>query len=498
MAKDITLHNEFSVLDEIEKKLSFREDPDAKKAKDSFQFFIEKVAKFKTKSFHESLISRLESMVVKKHSGVRHLVVEWPRGFGKSSIVSTFFPTWLVARNRNIRIINATNALRLSVEWLRQIENILSTNFLYRNWFGNMVPDPRSLTWTDTEKIVLGRSPTATHTTFYALGVGGSTLGKRAEVILVDDIIEPQEGILTDLQIERIRMWFFNILYPILEPDGLIIVIGTRFGRGDLYEELVEKLGWPSEIISALDDKGESNWPERFTTRNLMERRENMGSIFFNLQYMNSVEGLSGNLFNEEWLRYYHDIPENIRKLEGISVYMGVDPVATSKKTSDYFCIATIAYSLTERKSYLLDILHTKASPLHQMELLEQQASIWNPTLIAVETNAMQVLFKDLLQRDTPLPIKGVLSTTSKENRFIKMSSMFESGKVLLPIDNESMRPFISEWNAFPRGKNDDVLDAVDKALSLVPSNAPPAFSKDMEFNVPVYNAKERSFSIFR
>lgn len=498
MPKDLTLHNDASVLDEIEKKLYFKEDPDAKKAKESFQFFVEKITNLKLKPFHKNLISKLESMVTEKHSGIKHLVVEFPRGWGKSTIVSVLYPTWLVARDRNIRIINATNALRLSVEWLRQIENILSTNFLYRNWFGNMVPDARSLTWTDTEKIVMGRSPSATHTTFYALGAGGSTLGKRSEIICVDDIIEPQEGILTDLQMDRIRTWVFNILYPILEPGGAIVFSGTRQGRGDLYEELIERLGWPSEVVAALDEKGESNWPERFPTKNLLERKEAMGSIFFNLQYMNSVEGLSGELFKTEWLRYYHDKPEDIRKLPGIQVYMGVDPVATSKKTSDYFCIATLAYSPLEHKSYILDLLRTKASPLHQLELLEQQASIWQPTLIGIETNAMQVLFKDLLQRDTPLPIRGLISTTSKENRFIKMSAKFESGKVLLPFGNTNLDSFISEWNSFPRGRTDDALDSLDKALELVPDQMAPAFTKDVELPNSVYNARERSFSIFR
>ena len=161
---------EIELLNELEGQLNRPESKEAKRAKSDFGYFISKIfPAWKLKPFHREAIRLLEST----NSEDERLLFLWPRGFGKSSLTSVAYPLWRIAKNRDVRVVIATNIQRLGMEWLREMEDIMMKNFIYRDWFGNMVPEPRTLTWTDTEKIVLGRTPMATHTTLYTIAVGG-------------------------------------------------------------------------------------------------------------------------------------------------------------------------------------------------------------------------------------------------------------------------------------------------------------------------------------
>lgn len=459
------------VLERINESLIRPEPPETKACKEDFIRFSEIVMGRKDMYFH--------TLVRKKLMSSRRLVVMLPRGFGKSTIMIDYC-LWRLARDRDIRIIIATSALRLAMEWLREIENHLLHNTVFRELFGNLVPEPRTLTWTDTEKIVLGRSTKATHTSLYAISVGGSTLGKRADLIIADDILEPELGIPTETQLNRVKEWFWKVLYPVLEPNGQIVVQGTRFADGDIYGSLAEMKGWDSVIISALDENGKSRWEERFPTEELLARRESMGSILFNLQYMNHVTQVSG--LDPGWLQVIDEseIPNDL------IIYQGVDPSISAAPNADYAVIATVGTSPSTKKVYLLHIFRAHCSMMQLSEYIQAYANLYQPRLIAIETNAAQVFLRDYLVSENMLPIRGVASEKNKMNRFVSMSALFESGKVLLKgkrasdgsiVPDPSLEPFIEEWKRFPVSKNDDTLDAVEKALSVAVYTSPPPAS---------------------
>lgn len=134
------------------------------------------------------------------HTKMRQMLMDesnalflYPRGFGKSSLIVEY-ALWRLGKDRDLRIIVATNALRLGIEWMREIETVMASNKLYREVYGDLIPESRTGTWTDTEKIVNGRSPKATHTSLYVVSSTGSTLGKRADVILC---LPPSQKIIT-------------------------------------------------------------------------------------------------------------------------------------------------------------------------------------------------------------------------------------------------------------------------------------------------------------
>jgi hypothetical protein len=196
----------------------------------SLEAYSERMFGLENKWFHKELYRLLQN-----EKRVLGLI---PRGFGKSTIACGIFPTWAIGRNPNLRIIIASNTFALSKMYLRQIEQILLMP-AYQRIFGNLVPPSRTSTWTDMEKIVI-RDKIMPDASFLALGVGGATINRRADIIIGDDLVTHKNSA-TPAQREALRTWFWECLYPILEPDGQIVILGTRYSSEDLYAELIQK-----------------------------------------------------------------------------------------------------------------------------------------------------------------------------------------------------------------------------------------------------------------
>lgn len=164
------------------------------------------------------------------------------RTFGKSTIASVAYPCWRLGSNRDLRIILASNTLTQARWWLAEIENIMLRNKRYQEVFGYLVPKPRTLRWTDTEKVVLGRSPYAMHASLLAAGVGSALLGMRSDIIVADDIFGKKEA-MSQVYAQQTEAWFWETLMPTLEPDGQVVVSGSRWGMEDIYAKIKKRWG---------------------------------------------------------------------------------------------------------------------------------------------------------------------------------------------------------------------------------------------------------------
>lgn len=224
------------------------QDEAPRRARVDFAFFIEYVfvdqrgAPLKLQWFHKELVKNLLFE--------KRVLTLLPRSWGKSTIGCVAYPTWRLGINRDIRIIIASNTITQAKWWLSEIENVMLRNENYQKVFGYLVPRPRTLRWTDTEKRVLGRSHYAMHSSLLATGIGSALLGARADIILADDIIGQQEAISPAIG-EVASVWFWKVLMNTLEPDGQAAVFGSRWGVSDLYNEIQTRWeGLPREMAT--------------------------------------------------------------------------------------------------------------------------------------------------------------------------------------------------------------------------------------------------------
>lgn len=384
-------------------------------------------------------------------------MILWPRGHGKTTSMILYI-LWLIGNwhDININIVSKTASLAESI--LMALMTHFESNQKYKDVFGELKPQqPRK--WT-SQQLIVERPEISKNPTIKATGLMGPITGGRSDLVVCDDIID-EENVRTRLQVEKVSTWFNKVLYPTLYPWGGIIVIGTRWSYADIYAELLEK--WPHDMKQAieLDEKGKETgnvlWPEYWSRPKLEERRNEIGTIFFNCQYQNDPTGMEGADLKSEWLHsYLREPPTNAMKIAGIDPALG---------EGDLQAIATFARDRSIKQTYLTDVWTGKVNMPLFIRKIQQLHATHHYSKIYVESNAFQkvLMFIPELQG---LPIVPTITSKNKELRFTAMSSHFESKRVLVnPFINNAKHEFWNEWVQFPRSQYDDALDAVEIGL---------------------------------
>lgn len=205
-------------------------------------------------------------------------IVNTPPGGGKSTTITHDFPGWLITRNRDIRIALGARTSGQSQKYTRRLRNTLDKNTLLNIYYGRFKPlEPEE--WRTDRFIVDGvtgheatmdyklalagfdpTSPEIAHRlkdpndeihvileqiqTAYLTGEKESTvaslsqdmgfLGGRFDINLWDDLADKNNSKTAD-QREATAEWWFAEAESRCEPGGLVALIGTRFGKFDIY-----------------------------------------------------------------------------------------------------------------------------------------------------------------------------------------------------------------------------------------------------------------------
>jgi len=378
---------------------------------------------------------------------LKKFLLLWPRGHAKTETTTINYTSWLVGNYPDIHINIVTKTASLAEEILTALITRFESDEKYRTIFGSLKPaQPKK--WTANELIV-ARGEISKNPTLKATGLMGPITGGRSDLIICDDIID-EENVRTPLQLEKVNTWFNKVLIPTLYPWGGIIVIGTRWSYADIYAELLQK--WPSDMKQAIAKQGKALWPEYWSLDKLENRRNEIGTIFFNCQYQNDPTGMEGDLLKSEWLHSWEQQPINLPKFAGVDAALG---------EGDLCGIATECYDSRTNQAYLEDVWAKRISFPNFLEKLKQLHALHQYSKIFIESNAFQkvLIYVNELRG---LPIVPTVTVHDKEQRFIAMSSHFEAKRVLVNPLLDRKSEFWLEWVQFPRGAHDDGLDAVE------------------------------------
>jgi len=177
------------------------------------------------KQTHGRVISILESESKRK-------LICIPRGCLKSSLASVAFPIWLLMRNPNLRILIDSELYTNSKNFLREIKGHIESNAL-TELFGPF----KSQTWNEGEIIIKQRTKVFKEASITAAGIGTTKVGQHYDVIIGDDY-NSQNNTNTPENAKKVSDHYrYNI--SILEPDGLYVIIGTRYSELDLIGHIL-------------------------------------------------------------------------------------------------------------------------------------------------------------------------------------------------------------------------------------------------------------------
>ena len=387
-----------------------------------------------------------------------------PRGHAKTTWGDTILLSWLLAKNPNLRVGLISNTSTQAKDFSRAVRWTFENNDRFRDVFG---PKTGTVKWTDAEWIQLDSPLHGTKdVSCYAIGAGGAIISKRFDLILCDDIID-EENVTTIDQLEKVENWFSKTLRPCRAPGGSIIVLGTRWGEGDLYEKLIQERKWPNLVRGAIyeeDGAQKALWPEYWPLDRLEAERADMGSAVFACAYLNDISGLmAGNVFRREWFQYF----ETLDPEKSYRIRMGVDLASSEKERADYTARVIVAED-EDYNSYVLSYYRDKRETGHREFVIDGWMAYQNMERIIIESNQFQSTLVQQLLDTTSLPVVGRKADVDKVTRARAIAARYEGRKV---FHHRSLREteFEIELLSFPKG-HDDCVDALGYAMDLVGS----------------------------
>tara|TARA_Y100000310_G_scaffold6456_1_gene7265 strand:- start:7531 stop:8358 length:828 start_codon:yes stop_codon:yes gene_type:complete len=214
-------------------------------------YFHEYVFKQKIAAFHWEVYELLLEAHKNPQSVSNPFLFLAPRNHAKTSIAAENFPLWLVGLNNRELCQVICSVVGLARKRLKRIERCIKHNRRYKQLFGDLYPDDPDYTWSVDELEVLTDRSQAWETgteerdpTFAAMGITTSVEGGRATYQAYDDIVTA-ENVKTETGRAETSKKFWMSFMPMLQPEGQVVVTGTRYHYADLYEELVA--AWDSE-----------------------------------------------------------------------------------------------------------------------------------------------------------------------------------------------------------------------------------------------------------
>lgn len=409
-------------------------------------------------------IRRMGDFVLERIKRGENGVVLAPRGSTKTTSLNTGLMSFEVATNPDIRIglfsqkDKKAEAMSSAIQWT------ISESEAFKEVFGNLRGSSK---WTTSEWRRKGSKwATSKDMTMVTGGVNSSSaVSKRFDVIFCDDILDAENTYTVDRR-EKTEDWFWKTMKPAQAAEGVsIIVVGTRWTEGDLYERLIETNHWPHLVIPAItqDDQGNdvSYWPEVWPLERLYAERNDIGWDNFACAYLNDLSGQSeGFIIRREWFDYFDELPRDRKFIQT----MGVDLASSERERADYTARAIVAED-EFHEHWILGVYRAKIESGHREFVIDGATAFPGISKIIIETNQHQsTLVQDLLS-STNLPVVGRKTDVDKRTRVRAVAARYESHRV---HHHRSLKggEYESEATNFPKG-HDDMLDAVGLAMDI-------------------------------
>lgn len=170
------------------------------------------------------------------------MLILGPRNSAKSESVTITYTTWKIGRNPLIRFLLSFASITTQGEAFgRQFDTIFEENERYIKIFGRLKP-PIPIKWSATEKIVQRPEPPSgmKDPTIAITGVGASVPSKRCDEVICDDLVT-QINAYSETQRQHTKTFVLQALFPIVDPGGRKIILGSRWDPRDLYGTMIER-----------------------------------------------------------------------------------------------------------------------------------------------------------------------------------------------------------------------------------------------------------------
>lgn len=268
---------------------------------------------------------------------------------GKTTRVGIWGVLHALIENPDRRIVLASYSVNLARNTARAARNIIREygTGARDSLTGAPLPDRLGISLAEDNASASSWSIRGHRGGMYAVGVGGSLTGERADVLIIDD---PVKGMLeADSVIERQKVitWWESVAQTRLAPGAPVIIIMTRWHEDDLVGHLVKQdqakgadtwrvVNIPAIATPGVPDAlgrapGVAMESARGRTVEDFERiRDDVGERVWSALYLGRPTPAGGGLFSAEWFARHRapSLPNS-----GVSAtIVSIDPAETGRR----------------------------------------------------------------------------------------------------------------------------------------------------------------------
>ena len=287
---------------------------------------------------------------------------------------------------------------------------------------------------------------TETGSLLHVRGKDSMIRGLHVGAVLCDDMPD-ESSLYSDEQREKLKELLKGTIEPIVEPYGYFIVCGTPYSSApnELYQVLkADKRFYCFEYPVIFPD-GRPLAPDSYTFDQILAKKEELGTIVFNREYLVVPISDSSTIFPYEYLMRSTIGMENIRFATSIDdypiklqrVHIGVDFAVSGNIGADYTVYSV--WGVDSMKNYYLLTYYRQKGMSHneQIDKIVQLDRLFRPNKIVCESNGFQSILS-ALARERGLKNIETFTTTEGNKKDLytglpSLSAMFERGQLKCP-----------------------------------------------------------------
>ena len=408
------------------------------------------------------------------------LMIFMPPRHGKSELTSKKAPAYFMGRWPHRKIITASHTAQLAANFGGQVRDMIRDPLHEIVWGPDAALDPSTTAKDDFKLIGKGE--------YTALGVGGTPIGKGADLFVIDDPFKSREEAESPTQRQKVKDWYTSAVYSRLEGDGIIVLMHQRWHEDDLAgwllrehaEENWKVINLPALCTDPAADPlgrvaGEALWPERYDEYRLHRISRAIGPRDWLSMYQQAPRHADGDEFKRDYMRYYQRTPAEIAP--SMNVYILVDAASSKKKNSDLTAMVVLGIGADGNK-YLLDGVRDRLKLSERAAKLFELHRKWRPRYVGYEQYGQMADVEHMVSvmenenyRFNITPLGGRMR---KEERIRRMLPDLENGGWWFPkelwyktVDGKVVDLIDTlieiEMLPFPVARNDDFLDALSR-----------------------------------
>lgn len=457
---------------------------------DPVEFAIE--LGYKPAEHHRLILDAVRDMLVDDAFDV--LILLMPPGSAKSTYGSIVAAAWALLRNPAMQILLACNVAELAQRFGRQIRGHVAGEAWQR------------LSGTSTsladDSAAAGRWDTPEGGGLYAVGVGGTVLGRRSDLTILDDLVASFEVAANPAQLQKIQEWIKSDVFSRSKPHGKYLAIQQRMAYNDPPGFLsryfdgtstrVRVISLPMEATDADDPLGRAPgqilWPEWFTAKHIETAK--LDDARWKTMYQQQPLQDTGEFFSADWIDTRLPAPHPDR----MAVSLCVD-LATGAPGGDFTVIAAIGKFQHQGNThiYVLDVFRRRVGVLDAVHAIQSLAMKWNAHEFLIDDDSLwkaskQLIFDKMSGSRFVQPNAISMGGKDKPTRASPLRAMMQSGRVHFMPGAPWLPALENEFTSFPLAVGNGVDDIVD-AIGLLPRKLVRAIGRQVDEALPSFIA---------